>query len=123
MAIALLALIFIAIIAWEVPGLVRKKMWREFAAFSVLLPSANQPVGLLWQMQYLLRLQLEGQAPARNHLPATYLFSRRTTSFLLFDGSIAFLSEDKMKTSLNNLNFYFVKYLSMSATRRVYSYL
>jgi hypothetical protein len=37
MAIALLALIFIAIIAWEVPGLVRKKMWREFAAFSVLL--------------------------------------------------------------------------------------
>ncbi|HPU36322.1 MAG TPA: hypothetical protein PL078_05060 [Bacillota bacterium] len=37
MAIALLALIFIAIIALEVPGLVRKKMWRELTAFSVLL--------------------------------------------------------------------------------------
>ncbi len=35
--IALLVLVFIAIIAWEAPGLVRKKMWRELAAFSVLL--------------------------------------------------------------------------------------
>ncbi len=35
--IALLALVFIAIIAFDVPGLVRKKMWRELAAFSVLL--------------------------------------------------------------------------------------
>jgi len=32
-----LILVFLAIIAFEVPGLIRKKMWRELAAFSVLL--------------------------------------------------------------------------------------
>lgn len=37
MAIVLLVLVFITIIAWEAPGLIRKKMWREFAAFSILL--------------------------------------------------------------------------------------
>lgn len=35
--IVLLTLVFVAIIAFEVPGLVKKKMWRELAAFSVLL--------------------------------------------------------------------------------------
>ncbi len=35
--IVLLILVFIAIIAFEAPGLVKKKMWRELAAFSVLL--------------------------------------------------------------------------------------
>ncbi|TEB07326.1 hypothetical protein Psch_00873 [Pelotomaculum schinkii] len=35
--IVLLILAFIAIIAFEAPGLVKKKMWRELAAFSVLL--------------------------------------------------------------------------------------
>ncbi|HBC91767.1 MAG TPA: hypothetical protein DCZ10_02380 [Pelotomaculum sp.] len=35
--IALLILVFVAIIAFEAPGLVKKKMWRELAAFSVLL--------------------------------------------------------------------------------------
>lgn len=35
--ILLLILVFAVIIAFEVPGLVRKKMWRELTAFSVLL--------------------------------------------------------------------------------------
>ncbi len=35
--IALLVLLFIGIILFEVPGLVKKKMWRELAAFSVFL--------------------------------------------------------------------------------------
>lgn len=35
--IVLLILVFIAIIALEAPGLVKKKMWRELTAFSVLL--------------------------------------------------------------------------------------
>ncbi|OPZ73119.1 MAG: hypothetical protein BWY80_00997 [Firmicutes bacterium ADurb.Bin456] len=35
--ILLLVLGFITIIAVETPGLVKKKMWREFAAFSVLV--------------------------------------------------------------------------------------
>jgi len=35
--IALLILMFTGIILLEVPGLVKKKMWRELAAFSVLL--------------------------------------------------------------------------------------
>lgn len=35
--IVLLMLVFVIIIAFEVPGLVRKKMWRELTAFSVLL--------------------------------------------------------------------------------------
>ncbi len=33
----LLSLIFIGIIAYEVPMLIKKKLWRELAAFSVLL--------------------------------------------------------------------------------------
>lgn len=32
--IALLLLMFIAVILFEVPGLVKKKMWRELVAFS-----------------------------------------------------------------------------------------
>ncbi|MDH7578327.1 MAG: hypothetical protein QHH75_11040 [Bacillota bacterium] len=35
--IALLILLFIGIILLEVPGLVKKKMWRELAAFSLYL--------------------------------------------------------------------------------------
>jgi predicted tellurium resistance membrane protein TerC len=37
MKIILLAVILIVIAAFEFPGLVKKKMWRELAAFSVLL--------------------------------------------------------------------------------------
>lgn len=37
MVIILLSVIFIGIIAFEVPGLIRKKMWRELAAFFILL--------------------------------------------------------------------------------------
>lgn len=33
----LLILIFLAIITYEVPGLVKKQLWRELVAFSVLL--------------------------------------------------------------------------------------
>lgn len=35
--IALLIVLFIGIILFEAPGLVKKKMWRELAAFSVYL--------------------------------------------------------------------------------------
>lgn len=37
MSVFLLSLAFAAIIAIEVPGLVRKKMWKELLVFSVLL--------------------------------------------------------------------------------------
>lgn len=37
LTIFLLVLVFLTIIAVDAPGLVKKKMWREFAAFSVLL--------------------------------------------------------------------------------------
>lgn len=36
MLLLLLVLTFLAIIAWEVPGLLRKKLWRELAVFSTL---------------------------------------------------------------------------------------
>lgn len=35
--IALLIVLFIGIILFEAPGLVKKKMWRELAAFAVYL--------------------------------------------------------------------------------------
>ncbi len=35
--VILLSLIFIGIIALEAPGLVKKRMWRELAVFTVLL--------------------------------------------------------------------------------------
>ena len=35
--VLVLILVFLVIIALEVPGLVRKKMWRELVAFSILL--------------------------------------------------------------------------------------
>lgn len=37
MKILLLALLFISIILFEAPGLVKNKMWRELTAFSVYL--------------------------------------------------------------------------------------
>lgn len=37
MNIFFLSIIFASIIAYEAPGLVKKKLWRELAAFSVLL--------------------------------------------------------------------------------------
>lgn len=36
-AVVLLSIVFIAVIAVETPGMIRGKMWRELAAFSVLL--------------------------------------------------------------------------------------
>lgn len=49
----LLSLIFIAIIAFEVPGLVRQKMWRELATFSVLLI-----IGMVYSYGQVLNLPL-----------------------------------------------------------------
>lgn len=37
MKIILLVVIFIIIVAFEVPGMIKKKMWRELIAFSLLL--------------------------------------------------------------------------------------
>ncbi|KJS12325.1 MAG: hypothetical protein JL56_12930 [Desulfotomaculum sp. BICA1-6] len=49
----LLTLIFLGIIAFEVPGLVRKKMWRELAAFSVLLV-----IGMIYSYGQVLDIPL-----------------------------------------------------------------
>lgn len=51
--IILLILVFAAIIALEVPGLLRKKMWRELAAFSVLLL-----IGMVLSFGQVLKLPL-----------------------------------------------------------------
>jgi len=49
----LLTLIFLGIIALEVPGLVRKKMWRELAAFSALLI-----IGMIYSYGQVLEMPL-----------------------------------------------------------------
>jgi hypothetical protein len=49
----LLSLIFIGIIAYEAPGLFKKKMWRELAAFSVLLI-----IGMIYSYGQVLELPL-----------------------------------------------------------------
>ncbi|MFZ5649786.1 MAG: hypothetical protein ACOY4I_02880 [Bacillota bacterium] len=49
----LLSFIFIAIIAIEAPGLVKKRMWRELAAFSVLLL-----IGMVYSYGQVLDLPL-----------------------------------------------------------------
>lgn len=51
--IYLLSLIFLGIIAYEAPGLVKKKMWRELAAFSVLLI-----IGMIYSYGQILNLPL-----------------------------------------------------------------
>ncbi|MCL6610798.1 MAG: hypothetical protein K6T66_04565 [Peptococcaceae bacterium] len=48
-----LIIIFIAIIAIEAPGLIRKKMWRELAAFGVLLI-----IGMIYSFGQVLDLPL-----------------------------------------------------------------
>lgn len=53
MMLLLLSFIFIAIIAIETPGLVRKRMWRELAAFSVLLL-----IGMVYSYGQMLDLPL-----------------------------------------------------------------
>ncbi len=51
--IVLLSLVFVAIIALEVPPLVRQKMWRELAAFGLLLV-----VGMIYSFGQALDLPL-----------------------------------------------------------------
>ncbi len=51
--IFLLSLIFIGIIAFEAPGLVRKKLWRELAAFLGLLI-----IGMVYSYGQVLDLPL-----------------------------------------------------------------
>ncbi|MDD4237621.1 MAG: hypothetical protein PHT62_03560 [Desulfotomaculaceae bacterium] len=53
MKILLLVLVFAVIIALEAPGLVRKKMWRELTAFSVLLL-----IGMILSFGQVLQLPL-----------------------------------------------------------------
>jgi len=63
--VVLVVLVFLVIIAIEVPGLVKEKMWRELTAFAVLLlfgmtlsipqvlgmhvPSPNVPIELIFK--------------------------------------------------------------------------
>lgn len=49
----MLSFVFILIIAFEAPGLVRKKMWRELAAFSVLML-----IGMVYSYGLVLDLPL-----------------------------------------------------------------
>lgn len=49
----LASLIFIAIIAFEAPGLIKKKMWRELAAFGVLML-----IGMFYSYGQILDLPL-----------------------------------------------------------------
>lgn len=49
----LASLIFIAIIAFEVPDLIKKKMWRELAAFGVLML-----IGMFYSYGQILDLPL-----------------------------------------------------------------
>lgn len=49
----LLSLVFIAIIAYEAPGLIKQKMWRELAAFGVLLI-----IGMVYSYGQVLNLPL-----------------------------------------------------------------
>ncbi len=51
--IFLISLIFIAIIAYEAPGLIRQKMWRELAVFGVLLV-----IGMIYSYGQVLNLPL-----------------------------------------------------------------
>ena len=53
MVILWLSILFISIITFEVPGLIRKKLWRELAAFSVLLV-----VGMIYSYGLVLNLPL-----------------------------------------------------------------
>ena len=55
----LLSLIFIGIIAYEVPMLIKKKMWRELAAFSVLLI-----IGMFYSYGQALELPLPNPTKA-----------------------------------------------------------
>lgn len=53
MVVLILLSVFGAIIALEVPGLVRKRMWGELAAFAVLLA-----VGMVFSVAQVLNLPL-----------------------------------------------------------------
>ena len=57
--IALLILLFIGIILFEAPGLVKKKMWRELAAFSVYLS-----VGMALSIPQVLGVKLPNPTKA-----------------------------------------------------------
>lgn len=59
MELILLGLVFVLIIAAQVPPLVKKKMWRELAAFSVLLL-----VGMIYSFGLALDLPLPNPARA-----------------------------------------------------------
>lgn len=57
--IFLLSIIFIAIIGLEVPGLIKKKMWRELAVFAILLL-----IGMIYSYGQVLGLPLPNPTDA-----------------------------------------------------------
>lgn len=57
--IVLLILLFIGIILFEAPGLVKKKMWRELAAFSVYLS-----IGIALSIPQVLEVKLPNPTKA-----------------------------------------------------------
>lgn len=57
--IVLLIIVFIGIILFEVPGLVKKKMWRELAAFSVYLS-----IGMALSIPQVLGVELPNPTKA-----------------------------------------------------------
>jgi hypothetical protein len=59
----LLALIILGIIAYEVPGLIKERMWRELIAFSVLLL-----IGMIYSYGQVLALSLPNPATVLDFL-------------------------------------------------------
>ncbi|MCG8400689.1 MAG: hypothetical protein MJA84_03740 [Firmicutes bacterium] len=57
MSYFLLATLFLAIIAFEVPGLVKKRLWRELTVFAVLLV-----IGMVYSFGQVLELPLPNPA-------------------------------------------------------------
>lgn len=53
LTVLMLSVVFIAIIALQAPGLIKKKMWRELAAFTVLLI-----IGMIYSYGQALNLPL-----------------------------------------------------------------
>ncbi|MGB9803624.1 hypothetical protein [Desulfofundulus sp.] len=76
MEVALLVVIFILIIALQVPPLVKKKMWRELVAFSVLLL-----IGMIYSFGLALKIPLPNPARAVEAVfaPLTNLIQKALT--------------------------------------------
>ncbi|MDQ0285490.1 hypothetical protein J2Z49_000591 [Desulfofundulus luciae] len=76
MEVVLLSLVFIIIIALQVPPLIKKRMWRELIAFSVLLF-----LGMIYSFGLVLKIPLPNPARAVEAVfaPLTSLIQKALT--------------------------------------------